>query len=45
MRLRLAKPAPLDEFVGGLAAMEAILDRKAKEERSGDSDGGADDEE
>jgi hypothetical protein len=45
-QLRLAKPKPVDQFVDGLAPMQAILDRKAKEQTGsdGDSRGGDDDE-
>ena len=44
---RVAKPVPVDRFVQGLAPMQAILDRKAKEPASGDGDArqGGDDEE
>ena len=45
--LRVAKPVPVDRFVQGLAPMQAILDRKAREPASGDGDprpGGDDDE-
>lgn len=45
--LRVAKLVPVDRFVQGLAPMQAILDRKAKEPASGDGDarpGGDDDE-
>ena len=45
-QLRLARPKPVDRFVDGLAPMQAILDRKAKEQSGSDSDahGGDDDE-
>ena len=45
--LRLAKPAPVDRFVEGLAPMQAILDKKAKEQSGseGDSRSGGDDDE
>ncbi len=46
-QLRVARPKPVDDFIQGLAPMQAILDRKAKEPSSGDSDarGEGDDEE
>ncbi len=46
-QMRIAKPVPVDRFVQGLGPMQAILDRKAKEPASGDSDArsGGDDEE
>ena len=31
-QLRLARPKPVDQFVDGLAPMQAILDKKAKEQ-------------
>ena len=31
-QLRLAKPKQVDDFIEGLAPMQAILDRKAKEQ-------------
>jgi len=45
-QLRLAKPTSVDRFVNGLAPMQAILDKKAKEQSGGDGDarGGDDDE-
>ena len=45
-QLRFAKPKSVDRFVGGLAPMQAILDKSAKEQSFGDSDsrGGDDDE-
>jgi MFS family permease len=46
-QLRVAKPKPVDAFIDGLVPMQAILDRKAKEQSGGDSDsrpGGDDDE-
>ena len=42
--LRLARPVPAEKFVDGLAVMQAVLDKKAKEAPSGDSGGGSDDE-
>jgi hypothetical protein len=45
-QLRLAKPKAVDGFIDGLKPMQAILDRKAKEQTGGDSDvRGGDDEE
>jgi hypothetical protein len=41
-QLRVAKPKSVDDFVQGLAPMQAILDRKAKEQTGGDSDARAD---
>jgi hypothetical protein len=41
-QLRVAKPKAVDDFIQGLAPMQAILDRKAKEQTGGDSDPGAD---
>ena len=41
--LRLARPVDADRFVDGLAALQPLLDRKAKEEPSGDT-GASDDE-
>jgi hypothetical protein len=41
-QLRLAKPKSVDAFVQGLAPMQAILDRKAKEQTGGDGDARAD---
>lgn len=44
-QLRLAKPKSVDRFVGGLAPMQAILDKQAKEQSGGDGDTrGGDDE-
>jgi len=45
-QLRVAKPKSVDPFVAGLAPMQAILDKKAREENSGEGDarGGDDDE-
>ena len=45
-QLRLAKPKSVDRFVNGLAPMQAMLDKKAKEQSSGEGDarGGDDDE-
>jgi pSer/pThr/pTyr-binding forkhead associated (FHA) protein len=46
-QLRLARPTTVDRFVGGLAPMQAILDKKAKEQNGAgnDNDGGGDDDE
>ena len=45
-QLRLAKAKPVDGFVDGLKPMQAILDRKAKEQSGSDNDArGGDDEE
>jgi hypothetical protein len=45
-QLRLAKTKPVDSLIEGLAPMQAILDRKAKEQSGGDNDSrGGDDEE
>ncbi len=46
-QLRVARPKPLDGFIDGLAPMQSILDRKAREQTGGDGDarsGGDDDE-
>ncbi len=46
-QLRAATPVPVDQFVQGLAPMQAILDRKARERSGSDIEprGGPDDEE
>ncbi len=46
-QLRAARPVPVDRFVESLAPMQAILDRKAREQAGadGDSRSGNDDEE
>jgi len=46
-QLRAATPVPVDQFVQGLAPMQAILDRKAKERSGSDIEprGGSDDDE
>jgi FHA domain len=44
-QLRIAKPKPVDGFIEGLAPMQAILDRKAKEQTGGDSDSRSEDDE
>jgi hypothetical protein len=46
-QLRVARPKPVDGFVEGLAPMQAVLDRKAKEQFGSeiDSRSGGDDEE
>ncbi len=41
--LRVAKPVSTDQFMSGVAALQARLDKKAKEPTSGD-EGGSDDE-
>ena len=45
-QLRLARPKSVDRFVEGIAPMQAILDRKAREQSGGgdDAHGGDDDE-
>ena len=46
--LRLARPVPVERFVEGLAPMQAILDKKAKEQSGTDGDsraGNGDDDE
>ena len=42
--LRLAKPVTVDHFVDGLAPMQAILDKQAKEKGGGDDDSGNDED-
>lgn len=42
--LRLARPVPAELFVDGLAALQPVLDKKAKEAPSGDGGGGIDEE-
>jgi FHA domain len=42
--LRLAKPVTVDHFVDGLAPMQAILDKQAKEKGGGDDDSGTDED-
>jgi hypothetical protein len=37
--LRLAKPVSADTFVEGLKPLQAVLDKKAKEAPSGESNG------
>jgi len=37
-QLRAARPVPVDQFVNGLAPMQAILDRKAKERTGANAD-------
>jgi len=44
-QLRVARPTSVDRFVAGLAPMQAILDKKAKEQSGSDSEGGGDDDE
>jgi len=43
-QLRLARPVPVASFIDQLAPMQAILDKKAKEQSGGDDSGGDDDE-
>ena len=45
-QLRLARPRSVDRFVDGMAPMQAILDRQAREQSGGDNDvhGGDDDD-
>jgi hypothetical protein len=38
--LRLAKPVTVDHFIGGLAPMQAILDKQAKDKSGTDDDAG-----
>ena len=42
--LRLARPLPVDRFVDGAAALQAVLERKAKEPPFNDGSGARDDE-
>ena len=44
-QLRLARPISVDRFVAGLAPMQAILDKQAKEQGSGEGDARGDDDE
>ena len=44
-QLRVAKPVSVDRFIGSLAPMQAILERKAKEQTGSDSDARGDDDE
>jgi hypothetical protein len=44
-QLRVARPTSVDRFVGSLAPMQEILDRKAKEQSGSDGDGRGDDDE
>jgi hypothetical protein len=43
-QLRVARPTSVDRFVGSLAPMQAILDRKAREQSGSDGDGRGDDD-
>jgi hypothetical protein len=43
-QLRIARPKAVDRFVDGLAPMQAILDKKAKEQSGSDSDAHAGDD-
>lgn len=42
--LRLAKPVDTDQFMDGLAPLQGVLDKKAKQAPTGDSNGGSDEE-
>jgi len=44
-QLRIARPTSVDRFVGGLAPMQAILDKQAKERGSSEGDDGRGDDE
>ena len=44
-QLRLARPKSVDGFIAGLAPMQAILDKQAKERGSGEGDDRGDDDE
>ena len=44
-QLRLARPVPVAGFIDNLAPMQAILDKKAKEQGGGDDGSGEDDDE
>jgi len=44
-QLRLAKPVAVGSFIDKLAPMQAILDKKAKEQGGGDDGSGDDDDE
>jgi len=44
-QLRLARPTSVDRFIGGLAPMQAILDKQAKERGSSEGDDGRGDDE
>ena len=44
-QLRVAKPVPVASFIDKLAPMQAILDKKAREQSGGNDDTGGDDEE
>ena len=44
-QLRVARPKPLETFVDELAPMQAILDKKAKEQAGTDDRGDEDDDE
>jgi len=37
-QLRIARPTSVDRFIGGLAPMQAILDKQAKERGGSDGD-------
>ena len=42
--LRLARPVNADQFMEGLAPLQGVLDKKAKQAPTGDSNGGRDEE-
>jgi len=42
--LRLARPVPAEQLVGGLTSLKATLDKNAKDDRPGLDDGGRDDD-
>ena len=44
-QLRIARPTSVDRFIGGLAPMQAILDKQAKERGSSEGDAGRGDDE
>jgi hypothetical protein len=44
-QLRVARPKPLAQFIGELAPMQGVLDKKAKEQKGGDGDERGDDDE
>jgi len=44
-QLRIARPTSVDRFIGGLAPMQAILDKQAKERGSSEGDDGRGDDE
>jgi len=44
-QLRIARPTSVDRFIEGLAPMQAILDKQAKERGSSEGDDGRGDDE